>query len=72
MSDFPSLPQRGHRTRFAAAARVPLATSYVTPANLARVNGWKARLQQSRGLILDRVIEHAHTSKLFPSTRTKK
>jgi hypothetical protein len=70
MSTFPQLPKRGHRARFGKEARVPMPTSTVTPANLARVNGWKARLQTSRGLVLDRVIEHAHTTKLFsPSTR---
>ena len=66
-----ALPSRGHRPRLNREARVPLPTSTVKPSNLARVNGWKAHLQQSRGLVLDQVIEHAHNTKLFPSTTTK-
>lgn len=76
MSQFPSLPSRGHRARFAKEARVPLPTSTITPANLTRVNSWKARLSLSRGLVLDKIIEHAHRTKLFPlvqpTTNTQK
>jgi hypothetical protein len=70
-ASFPQLPRTGHRPRFDREARVALSTSLVKPTNLARVNGWKARLQQSRGLILDQIIEHAHTTKLFSTTTRK-
>ncbi len=74
MSTFPAIPKHGHRPRFSKEARVPLPTSRVTPTTKARVNGWMKGQKLSRGLVLDRVVEHAHVAKVFPSksaTKTK-
>lgn len=65
---FPDLPPQGHRPRFGADARVPLASMTVDPTTRARFTGWKGLLGWSAGKTMDALVAHAMATNFLART----